>query len=397
MRQHGMALTDEQRMAVAEFVTGNKVAPEVPMPRCGGTSELRAGGAIWNGWGADARNTRFQVEPGLTAAQVPGLKLKWAFGFPDDNLAFGHPTVVDGRVFAGSQGGQVYSLDAETGCVYWTFEAAAGVRTAIEISESVAYFGDLAATIYVVEVSTGKLKWKIKADAHPYALITGALKLAAGRVIVPVSSFEEGPAADGKYPCCTFRGSILALDAGAGREVWRSWMIEKPAVRRGQNRIGTPRFGPSGVAVWVSPTIDERRGVVYVATGNNYTQPVTRLSDAVVALDLRSGRRLWSRQMTPGEAWNAGCNRPGKENCPDEEGPDFDFGASPGLLELCSGRRVLVCAQKSGLVYGLDPEARGGCCGRRWWVLAASWAVCNGAWRRTGSGCMWRSRIWSGW
>lgn len=123
--------------------------------------------------------------------------------------------------------------------------------------------------------------------------------------------------------------------------------------------MGTPRFGPSGVAVWSSPTIDERRGAVYVATGNNYTEPVTRLSDAVVALDLKTGRRLWSRQMMPGEAWNAGCNRPGKANCPDEEGPDFDFGASPVLLELGGGRRVLVCAQKSGLVYGLDPDVKG--------------------------------------
>jgi polyvinyl alcohol dehydrogenase (cytochrome) len=355
-----MALADEQRLAVAEFVTGNRVLPEVPMPRCSEGGEFRLGGATWNGWGVDVRNTRFQPAPGLTAAEVPGLKLKWAFGFPGDNLAFGQATVTGGRVFAGSQGGRVYSLDAETGCVHWIFEAAAGVRTAIEISmEGVAYFGDLAANVYAIETSTGKLKWKVKADAHPYALITGAVKVAAGKVIVPVSSFEEGPAADAKYRCCTFRGSIVALEAGTGREVWRSWMIERPAVRRGVNRIGTPRFGPSGVAVWASPTIDERRGAVYVVTGNNYTAPVTGLSDAVVGLDLRTGRRLWSRRMMPGEAWNAGCNRPGKANCPADEGPDFDFGASPVLLDLGGGRRVLVCAQKSGLVYGLDPERKG--------------------------------------
>jgi polyvinyl alcohol dehydrogenase (cytochrome) len=359
MWQHGMTLTQAQRVAVAEFVTGNRVLPEVAMPRCAAGAEFHAGGATWSGWGVDARNTRFQPEPGLTAAQAPALRLKWAFGFPGDNLAFGQAAVTGGRVFAGSQGGRVYSLDAESGCVHWVFEAAAGVRTAIEIAADVAYFGDLAANVYAVDTSTGKLKWKMRADAHPYALITGAVKLAAGRVIVPVSSFEEGPAADGKYQCCTFRGSIVALDQGTGREVWRSWMIGQPAVRRGQNKIGTPRFGPSGVAVWASPTIDERRGAVYVATGNNYTAPVTPLSDAIVALDLRTGRRLWQRQMMPGEAWNAGCNRPGKANCPDDEGPDFDFGSSPVLVELGAGRSVLVGAQKSGLVYGLDPAARG--------------------------------------
>jgi polyvinyl alcohol dehydrogenase (cytochrome) len=356
MRQQGEGLSRQQRFAVAEYLTGRKVVEgEVETrPRCAARS-FEMSGPTWNGWGVDARNTRYQPEPGLSAADVPRLRLRWAFAFPGDTQAFGQPTVMGGRVFAGSQGGRVYSLDARTGCVYWEFDAGAAVRTAIEISaQKVAFFGDLAGFLYALEAETGRLLWKTRVDAHPHALITGAVKVAGDKVIVPVSSFEEGPAADGKYECCTFRGSVAAVAAATGKEVWRAWMIDKPASRRGKNKLGTPRYGPSGVAVWSSPTVDEARGTVYVATGNNYTEPVTGLSDAVVALDLRTGRRKWARQLAPpGEAWNAGCNRPGKANCPDEEGPDHDFGSSPILV-----KDVLVCAQKSGMVYGLDLQGK---------------------------------------
>ncbi len=360
MRSQGRDLTADQKASIARFLTGNRPAAQVEMPRCSGATPFDPSKMEWNGWGVDARNSRFQPNPGLASADVPRLKLKWAFGFPGDSVAFGQATVVDGRIFAGSQGGRVYSLDARSGCAHWIFDAGAAVRTAPELDpQGTVYFGDLAANVYAVEGSSGKLKWKVNLDPHPHARITGSPKWHAGRLIVPVSSFEEGPAADPKYACCTFRGSVVALDAAQGREVWRAWMIPEPPRRKGKNKIGTPRFSPSGIGVWCSPSIDPKRNMLYVATGDNYTEPDTPLSDAVIAIDLDSGAIRWSKQMTSDDVWNTGCIAPGKGNCPDKEGPDFDFGASPMLIDLGAGKQALITAQKSGMVYAHDPDNGG--------------------------------------
>jgi len=361
MRSQGRDLSTAQKTAIARYLTGTPVnAAPVNMPRCADSPAFNASKVQWNGWGVDARNTRFQPNPGLSKDDVPRLKLKWAFGFPGDSVAFGQAAVIDGRVIAGSQGGKVYSLDARSGCVHWIFDAAASVRTAPEVDgEGTIYIGDLAANVYAVEGSSGRLKWKVNLDPHPHARITGAPKWHAGRLIVPVSSFEEGPAADPRYPCCSFRGSVVSLDAAQGKEQWRTWMIPEPARVRGKTKGGTPRLSPSGIGVWCSPTIDPRRNVLYVATGDNYTEPDTSLSDAVIAMDLDTGRIRWSKQMTAGDVWNAGCIAPGKVNCPDKEGPDFDFGASPILVDLGGGRQALFSAQKSGMVYAHDPDNGG--------------------------------------
>jgi polyvinyl alcohol dehydrogenase (cytochrome) len=119
------------------------------------------------------------------------------------------------------------------------------------------------------------------------------------------------------------------------------------------------RHGPSGAAVWSAPTIDTRRGVLYVATGNNYSDPSTTTSDAVLALDAASGRMLWSKQLTVNDAQNIACDIPGKPMCPDADGPDADFAQPPILVTLPSGKPALVVAQKSGIAYALDPDKRG--------------------------------------
>ena len=151
----------------------------------------------WTGWGGDSNNSHFQTKPGLTATDVPKLKLKWAFGFPKDPVASSQPAVVGGRLFVGSAAGAVYSFDAATGCIYWTYSTGgAGVRTAISIGKLpngkwAAYFGDLRATAHAVDAETGAPLWKIKLDEHPAARITGAPALVNGRLYVPMSSLEE--------------------------------------------------------------------------------------------------------------------------------------------------------------------------------------------------------------
>jgi polyvinyl alcohol dehydrogenase (cytochrome) len=323
----------------------------------------------WNGWGVDATNSRYQPASGagLSADDVPRLKLKWAFGFDNGNAAYGQPTVAGGRVFVGSDNGSVYSLDAATGCTYWRHEVKAGVRTAISIGPSkaapggyAAYFGDITGVVYAVDAAGGEPIWSHQADDHRSARITGAPTLAGDRLIVSVSSLEEAPGASVKYGCCTFRGSVLALDPHTGDRIWKMYTIaEEPKPTR-TNAGGLQLYGPSGVAIWSSPTVDITRGVIYAATGNSYSEPVADTSDAVLALDFSTGKLLWQRQVTPNDVFVVGCG-PGNSsgNCAGDVGPDFDFGNSPILRTLPGGRQILVIGQKSGVAFGLDPDKQG--------------------------------------
>jgi polyvinyl alcohol dehydrogenase (cytochrome) len=367
MRSQGAALSLEEKGAVAEFLTGKKPGqfPSAEANVCANRPTKALDGPMWNGWGVDLDNSRFQPAAAaqLTPEQVPKLKLKWAFGFPATFTAYAQPVVAGGRVFVGSAAGQVFSLDAATGCTHWIFQADAGVRTAISIDRSpsgnVVYFGDLRAQVYALDAMTGKLLWKKSLDPHPVARITGSPKLYDGRLYVPVSSREEWAAADPAYRCCTFRGSIVALDAKSGKEIWRTYTISEPAHVVETSNTGVEVWGPSGAAIWSSPTIDAKRKMLYVGTGDGYTKPSTPFTDAVLALDLAGGKILWSRQITPKDDWNTSCFQEGSAHCPKDAGPDYDFGASPILRALPGGRSLVLAGQKSGVIYALDPDKKG--------------------------------------
>jgi polyvinyl alcohol dehydrogenase (cytochrome) len=195
-------------------------------------------------------------------------------------------------------------------------------------------------------------------DEHPLARITASPTLHEGRVYVGMSSYEESQGADPLYACCTFRGSVSALDAASGAVAWRTALITDPLVRRGTSTAGVPLWGPSGSAVWSSPTIDAVRRRIYVATGNGYSGPAQPSSNAVVALDLANGAVKWTRQVTPGDVYVSNC-RSGNPNCPEVNGPDVDFGSPPMLTRTASGRDLLVIGQKSGVGYALDPDREG--------------------------------------
>jgi polyvinyl alcohol dehydrogenase (cytochrome) len=307
-------------------------------------------------------NTRFQdaQQAGLSASTVPMLKPKWAFGFPGDTMAYGAPSVVDGVVFVGSAGGVVYALNARSGCVLWTFTAAGPVRTApvtaAVASGHVLLFSDQIGWFYALDALNGQLRWKRRIDDHEATRLTGSPIADDGIVYVPATSWEESRALSPEYPCCTFGGSVSALRISDGALRWKASMVGSSR-KTGANRSGTPSFGPSGAGIWSAPTLDKKRGVLYVTTGDNYSLPATPTSDAVVALDIKTGRILWSTQVTPDDVWTASCFGDG-QNCPNPHAQDFDFGASAMLVN-ANGRDVLVAGQKSGLVYALDPDRRG--------------------------------------
>ena len=361
MKGIGDGLTSTERESIAKYLGTAASSSLPPSSKCSGAPQQQRTNAEWNGW-SDAANTRFQPAPqaGLTSQTTPKLKLKWAFGFPGVATAFGTPAVALGRIFVGAADGTVYSLDAATGCVYWTYGAVAGVRVSPVIGNGSVYFGDLRGNVYAVRADTGALVWKTRADDHPLAVITGSPKLESGRLYVPVSGRDESIAATNPaYECCTFRGSIVALDAETGMRIWQTYTVRDVPKPVGQNKAGTRTWGPSGVAVWSAPTLDLQKRVIYAGTGVNYSNPPTDTSDAIVAFDLDSGRLLWARQFTEGDSYNFACVGQDKTNCPRDPFIDADFGNSGMLRSLNGGNRVLVASDKSGMVYGLDPDHEG--------------------------------------
>jgi polyvinyl alcohol dehydrogenase (cytochrome) len=371
MRYQGLSLSGAERRAVAEYVTGTRVgdgaAVDPTAGRCETTPPLRdaASGPLWNGWSTTNANTHFQPasSAGLTAGQVPALKLKWAFGFPEATSAWGQPTIAGGWLFVGSQNGHVYALDARRGCVIWAYEAQGGVRASVSIGPRsgaagqgwVAYFSDQRGYAYAVDAVTGREIWRRRVDEHPLVRLTGSPTLYQNRLYVPTSSYEEVGKSP-TYDCCTFRGSIVALDTATGDEVWRAYTVTELPRVMGVRPDGGVSFGPSGGAIWSAPTIDVRRGAIYAGVGNTYSGKTQPATDAIVAWDLETGRLRWARQLTPDDVY--GC-RTGEPNCGETQGPDADFGASPALTRLDNGRELLVVGQKSGVGYALDPDRDG--------------------------------------
>jgi len=374
MRARAAERSRAQRRALAEYVSGKPLAEAGGMPAsafCTGHAPRRSNllaGPAWNGWGLGIGNTRAQsaAAAGLTAADLPRLQVKWAFGYPGASSAGTQPVVAGGRVYVATAEGELYVLDAETGCVHWTLEVDAGVRTAIMLDQRddgrlVAYLGDQSANVYAIDASSGRVLWKVDVDDHPHAAITAAPQLYRGRLYVPVSSREESQVTDPRYPCCSFRGSVVALEAATGARVWKTYTVTETPVPTTTNSIGTQLYGPAGGAIWNTPTIDTKRNVLYVGTGNNFAPPATRFSDSLVALDLDTGRVRWAKQITENDIWNGSCRSPNREPavCPDKDAPDFDFTGSSLLVDVGGGRELIVVGNKSGVIFAFDPDASG--------------------------------------
>ncbi len=372
MSTQGADLTPAQIDVLSHFLSQQIPAKaqffrEGGCPAGGSTFAPRPGQPQWNGWGVDPAQHRFQRAEmaQLTVDQVSKLKLKWAFGFADATQAYAQPTIMGGRIFVGSAGRRVYSLNAASGCTYWVLPTEFAVRTAISVGASgsgwAAYFGDQHANLYGVDAATGKLLWKTRLDEHPSAQITGAPTLVEGRLYVGVSSLEEVAGADAKDECCKFRGSVSAVDAATGKVLWKSYTIAEEPMPNRKNSLGVQLWGPSGAGVWSSPAINLNNHMVYVTTGDNYSDPPTSTSDSFMAFDMETGKLAWSNQMTKGDAYNIDCDIPADKqvNCPKASGPDFDFGSSPILVDLPNGRRALIAGQKSGVVSAVDPDHEG--------------------------------------
>jgi polyvinyl alcohol dehydrogenase (cytochrome) len=362
MREEAQSLTDQEKREVAEYISGVKLGGELtPLPACDNKSATLASSSSIN-WGIQPENTRtIPTEvAGISSANITKLTTKWAIAFPDSSRVRSQPTFAGNQIFVGSHSGIVYSLDRDEGCATWAYIASAEVRTGITYSESgpnpMIFFGDVIGNVYGVNANTGEQMWRTRADDHPNATITGTPSLNNNMLYVPVSSLEVSLAINPNYECCTFRGSVAAIDATTGKIQWKSYTIkEEPAVT-GQNSVGTNIMGPSGAVVWNSPSIDVINNQLYIGTGENMSSPASLTSDAMLAIDLDTGTLNWSFQATANDVWNTACDTTTPQNCPIENGPDFDFGGATIIVDTTKHGRLVIAGQKSGFVHALNPK-----------------------------------------
>jgi polyvinyl alcohol dehydrogenase (cytochrome) len=373
MQSQAQHLSASDKIRVAEHLADHRISDKqnnVEPVAC--TDALAvfdiAAPPVWPAWGLTHGNTRY-IDPSKTTINrdnVKNLKLKWVFAFPDALRVRSQPALAGGSLIVGSHNGRVYALDQETACVRWTFQATAAVRNGIVVSpweagdptaQPLAFFGDLLGYVYAVDARTGELVWRDRPDTHPNATMTGAPTLYGDTLFVPVSSLEVITAGNPQYACCTFRGSVVAYHASTGEKKWQTYSVADEPAPRGVTSVGTPRLGPSGAPVWNSPAIDAARGQILFGTGENYSSPATGTSDSIIAVDMKTGAVNWVFQATSGDAWNGACSRSVKgPNCPEEDGPDLDFGAGATIATTSAGRDLVIAGQKSGNVFAINPE-----------------------------------------
>jgi polyvinyl alcohol dehydrogenase (cytochrome) len=371
MKQQGAAFSHEQRVAVAEFIAGRPLgaaADTPPAPICKGRAARFdfSDAPVWQGWGFGPQNHHYlpTATTGISAANVGQLRLKWAFALPGANRVRSQPMPAGGALYLGSHSGEVFALDRDSGCVRWRLQAGSEVRTGIVISDwksgdkrarPVLYFGDFLGSVYAVDAIKGSLLWRVRPDPHPSATITAAPVLQDGKLLVSVSSLEVLSAVDPTFACCTFRGSVRALDPATGREIWKTYTVRDPAAPAGKNKIGTPILAPSGAPVWSSVAVDTTRRMVYFGTGENYSSMSTDTSDAVFGISLDTGEIRWVYQATQGDAFNGGCFVADRTNCPIEDGPDVDFGSAVIFNADIRAGGLVIAGQKNGMLHALDP------------------------------------------
>ncbi len=384
MRLQASALNDSEKTQVAEWITQSLIVNE-EMPKDAFTQfKLSTGKNDYSGWGGNLEGTGFRTltQTGINTLNLSSLHFKWAFAFAGATVVRSKPAVVGDWLIVGGQFGELYALNKKTGKIGWKFAASAAIRGAIVIEEKgekvTAYFADFSTNVYAINARNGKLIWDKRAGFDQQSSVTGSVAIYNGYVYVPISSIEVAMAANGNYSCCTSSGGVVALSSATGQEIWRHRVLPTARVT-GKKKNGGLFFGPSGAPVWCSPTVDAKRGLLYLGTGENYSMPSSGSSDAIQALDLKTGRLVWNFQSTKNDIYNLAC--PYFNNCPWKPGPDLDFGMAPLLVKRPDGKDILVAGQKAGLVFALSPSTgkviwkrrigKGGALGGVHWGMAA--------------------------
>ena len=339
------------------------------------------------GWGIDHRNTRYQPKSAINSSNAEKLTLKWVYGLASTTPR-SYPLVTEDTIFVGDGGRGLVALERATGCERWVYEHEGPISSAIlqgKIGERrILIFNDRTKGVFAIDAIKGELIWHAAVDDEPLPWYSGTPLVTEDAVYVPVASMEVGLAMNPFYGCCTTSGGMAAFDISTGEKLWYLPTIEAEAQVTGSHFWFVQEYGPSGAPVWGAPSYDSKRNWLFFGTGQNYTHPTTDTSDAIFAVDAKTGRVIWVRQYTANDAYTAACNIKALNhpNCADPTGPDVDFGAPTMLLRTRSGRELLVAGQKSADAHAMDPDTgervwteklgRGGIIGGVHWGLAAN-------------------------
>lgn len=342
------------------------------------------------GWGIDARNTRYQAKSSIDASNVASLKLKWVYGLASTTPR-SYPLVTEDTVFVGDGGRGLVALERETGCERWVFEHEGQIGSAIVqgwIGERrILLFNYRRQGLFAVDASNGEFIWHATVEDEPAPWYSGSPLVLGDVVILPVSSQEVGMAVNPLYGCCTTSGGMAAFDINTGEKIWYTPTIEAEAQVTGSHFFFVQKHGPSGAPVWAAPSYAAELGWIFFGTGQNYSHPTTDTSDAIFAMDAKTGEVKWVRQFTANDAYTAACNiiALNHPNCAKPTGPDVDFGAATLLARTKSGRQLLIAGQKSADAHAMDPVTgdvvwsenlgRGGIIGGVHWGMAVNEAL----------------------
>lgn len=332
------------------------------------------------GYGVDQANTRSMTaaQAGFTGKQAANLEVAWSFAMPRTSGLRGQGVVVGSTLFyPAGQAGYVLALDTKSGCVKWA-TAASGIRTSLAYGRLgkdgpwAVVGGDQQGNLVAIEAATGKIAWKADPRHDKTVPLSGTPLFAGDRVIVPISAIDVGNAMRATFECCKGHGAVALVDARDGKVLWTWHTMETAGPLGRKNSQGVEMFGPSGAPIWSSPSVDVKAGVVYASTGENTSPPATRTSDALVAIDLATGKEKWVFQALANDVWNMACpigTAPGQRapgpNCFfANEGSvllDHDFGGGPVIWK-GKGRSLILGGQKSGDVWAVDAAS-----GRQVW------------------------------
>ena len=381
MQTQGKRLSAEERGTLVTYLSTNAAlgaskavdtnwTKSAMCPADRSTVDLK-GQVVSAGFGYDRLNTRALTakQAGLTTAQLSSMELAWSVGFPDIAEMRSQGAIVGTTLFIPvAATGQMYAVDlaGSKPCFKWVYTSPGGAP----LRTSAAYgtradgtpmlvFAGLDSTVHAVDPATGKSLWTKAVGSYSYSMTTGTPVILKDRVIVPVAQFEIAAAGDDKVLCCTNHGYVLSLDPKTGEQQWRyDTMPDAKPVRN--RKDGQPYFGPSGAPIWNSPAVDEKRGLVYFGTGEANSEPTHENTDAIIAIDLKTGKQKWSHQATGRDIYIYGCGvkpPPNRLNCsPDTVYRDVDFGASVILGTLKNGKQLVYAGQKSGAAWAFEPD-----------------------------------------
>ena len=314
---------------------------------------------------SDGNNPRHleAAQAGLSTADLSNLELAWVVAFPDTSGLRAAPVIIGSTIFySATDSGRVFALDTNSGCAKWVYEADSRLRSSLAYSEiddlRMLVFTDSGGMVHTVDAKTGELIWIASGQAsNNQGMLTGTPVIHEDKIIVPVSGSGVITGGNPNYECCENHGAVTALNVHTGEKLWEYHTMPAAEYTGQLSSTGVKQRGPSGAPIWTTPTIDAKRGQVYVTTGENTSHPTTNTSDAIIALDIETGEANWVFQALENDMWNFGCSARGP-NCiilEDTNSVDFDFGG-PAILVGTDEGELLIAGQKSGDLWALNPE-----------------------------------------